>query len=408
MIVQLRSLSSLLLGVAALLMGTGLFGTLLAVRGGLQGYTPGVLGLVMSGYFVGYLLGTFINPRIITRVGHIRAFAIFAALASSTAILHALSTAPLWWGLLRVVTGACMVGLYTVVESWLNTQASTEQRGRVFASYMVVNFLALAAGQALLALYPAAGFELFGIVAVLLSLSLIPVALTSITQPQPVHAPNLGLRGLFRKSPVGMAGAFWSGLALGAFWGVGAASAQRFGFSEGGVALFMSSTILGGALLQWPIGRWSDRSGDRRRILLAVTTAASLVALLGFLNGSSSPRLLMLIMFVFGGLAFAIYPVSIALTNDRLGTEEMLQGSSSLLLLNGAGASIGPALAGQVMNVIGPGALLLHFSLALGVLAAYTLWRMSVSPEAPAANTTFQPMVRTSPEALHLLDKASD
>lgn len=403
---HLRSSSPLLLSVAALLSGTGLFGTLLAVRGGIEGYSPGVLGLVMSGYFVGYLVGTFVNPHIISRVGHIRSFAIFAALASSTAMLHVLCTYPLVWGLLRVVTGACMVGLYTVVESWLNTQASSEQRGRVFATYMTVNFVALAVGQALLVLYPVSGFELFAIVTILLSLSLIPVALTSVAQPQPVHVLHLDLRGLFRKSPVGAAGAFWSGLALGAFWGVGAACAQRFGFSEGGVALFMSVTILGGALMQWPIGRWSDRSQDRRRILLMVTSAASVIALLGFLSGSASPHRLMLIMFVFGGMAFAIYPVSIALTNDRLRTDEMLQGASGLLLLNGVGASIGPALAGQVMNVIGPGALLLHFAVTLSLLVVYILWRLSISPEAPSANTAFQAMVRTTPEALQLLDKA--
>ncbi|NKF21873.1 MFS transporter [Solimonas sp. C16B3] len=398
------SLSSLLLGVAFLLTGTGLFSTLLAVRGGLEGFAPNVLGLVMSCYFVGYLVGTYINPRIIQRVGHIRAFAIFAALASSTAVIHSLFVSPLAWGALRVITGACMVGLYTVVESWLNTQAAPEQRSRVFASYMVVNFSALTVGQFLLALYPVSGFQLFGIVAILLSLSLVPVALTSIAQPLPVHTPRLSLQALYRKAPVGIAGAFGSGLALGAFWGLGAAAAQRFGYAEAGVAHFMSVTIVGGALLQWPIGRWSDGSLDRRRVLFTITAGAAMAALAGAIFGALWQPLLLLVMFAFGGMAFAIYPISIALTNDRLTREEIQQSSSSLLLLNGVGAAIGPAVAGVVMSHLGPRALFVHFAVVLGALAAYALWRLSTSPEAPAATATFQAMLRTTPEAEHMLE----
>jgi MFS family permease len=405
MVTHIVSLSSLLAGVALLLMGTGLFGTLLALRAGLEGFAPSTLGLIMSSYFVGYLAGTYVNPRVIGRVGHIRAFAIFAALASSTALLHALFISPLIWAVLRMLTGACMVGLYTVAESWLNTRAAPEQRGAVFASYMVVNFSALTVGQLLLTLYPATGFELFGVVAILMSLSLIPIALTSIAQPLPVHAPHLSIRSLYHKSPVGIAGAVASGFALSAFWGLGAASAQRFGFSERGVAAFMSATIIGGALLQWPIGRWSDRSPDRRRVLLAITAAAAGVALFGAIVGAIAPALLIAVVFVFGGLAFAIYPVCIALTNDRLTKDEMLQGASSLLLLHGAGASLGPAAAGFMMSVIGPGALLLHFAVVLALLAAYTYWRLRISPQAPAAHTPFQAMVRTTPEALLLLEK---
>ncbi|HET8882709.1 MAG TPA: MFS transporter [Solimonas sp.] len=406
MIRHLYSLSSLLLGTALLLAGTGLFGTLLAVRGGLEGFAPNVLGLVMSAYFAGYLLGTCINPRIIHRVGHIRAFAIFAALASCTAILHALFISPPVWAALRVVTGACMVGLYTVVESWLNTRAAPEQRSRVFASYMVVNFTALTVGQFLLALYPVSGMQLFGIVAMLVSLSLVPVAMTSIPQPLPVHTPRLGLHALYRKAPTGIAGAFVGGLALGAFWGLGAASAQRFGFDETGTAHFMSITIIGGALLQWPIGRWSDGSRDRRRVLFAITAGAAGAALLGALSGAAWHALLFALLFVFGGLAFAIYPICIALTNDRLTREEIQQSASSLLLLNGAGAALGPALAGVLMSHLGPRALFVYFSIVLGALALYTLWRLGNSSEAPAA-TAFQAMVRTTPEAAHMLEDES-
>jgi MFS family permease len=245
--------------------------------------------------------------------------------------------------------------------------------------------------------------QLFGIVAMLVSLSLVPVAMTSIPQPLPVHTPRLGLHALYRKAPTGIAGAFVGGLALGAFWGLGAASAQRFGFDETGTAHFMSITIIGGALLQWPIGRWSDGSRDRRRVLFVITAGAAGAALLGALFGAAWHAVLFALLFVFGGLAFAIYPICIALTNDRLTREEIQQSASSLLLLNGAGAALGPALAGVLMSHLGPRALLVYFAIVLGALALYTLWRLGNSREAPAA-TSFQAMVRTTPEAAHMLE----
>ncbi len=402
MMKRLLPISSLLFGVALLLAGNGLFGTLLGVRSAAEGWSGRAIGLMMSAYFAGFLLGTFINPRIITRVGHIRAFAIFAALASSAALLQGLLVHPLAWLLLRLLTGICLVGLYMVVESWLNAQAEPSTRGQIFAGYMAVNFGGLAAGQTLLALYPVQGFELFGVTAMLLSLSLVPVALTSVAQPAVTQAPHLSLRALYTLAPVGIAGAVGSGLALSAFWGMGPAAAQQLGFEGSGVAAFMSAAILGGALLQLPIGRWSDRGGDRRRVLFLLTLASAATAL-GLFLLPLEPSLLLGGMFLFGGLAFAIYPVSIALTNDRLRPEDLLRGAGSLLLLHGAGAVLGPFLAGLLMEWLGPTALMLHFALMLGLLATYAAWRLWISPQGPEAHTPFQPMVRTTPAALELI-----
>jgi len=403
MIARILPVSALLFGVALLLAGNGLFGTLLGVRGVIEGYSGRLLGLVMSAYFAGFLLGTYINPGIVARVGHIRAFAIFAALAASAAVLHGLLVNPLAWLVLRILTGACMVGLYMVVESWLNTQAQPDTRGQIFATYMAVNFAGLALGQTLIGLYPPQGFELFGVVAMLLALSLVPVALTSTAQPAPMHTPRLSLRVLNERAPVGIAGAVGSGIALSAFWGLGPAAAQQLSLGDDGVALFMTVAILGGALLQWPIGRWSDHGGDRRRVLFLLTASAAGVALFGFLIGVHLRALLLVSMFVFGALAFAIYPVSIALTNDRLSTEDMLQGASSLLLLHGAGAVLGPAVAGVLMEWLGAAALLLHFAVVFAALAGYAAWRLWISPEGPAANAMFVPMVRTTPAALEMI-----
>ncbi len=404
MIGIVRPIVSLLSGVALLLAGAGLLGTLLAVRAVEEGFPERVIGLVMSGYFAGFLLGTWLAPRVIRRAGHIRAFAIFASLASSTALLHALKVEPWAWALLRIATGSCLVSLYMIVESWLNAQAPPGQRGQIFAAYMIVNFLALAAGQGLLLLYPPGEFAGFAIVALLLGWSLVPVSLTRIHPPEVAEMRRLSLRRLYRVSPAGVAGAFGSGFAMGAFWGLGPVAAQRMGLDTAQVAAFMVAAILGGAMIQWPIGHWSDRH-DRRRVLASVCATATLLALAAYAV-RAEPGLLLACMFGFGGLAFTIYPVSIALANDLLQPEELVAGAGTLLLVHGAGAALGPMAAGQTMALTDGGGLLLHFAAVLSLLAGYVGWS-ALRAEPVTANTHFAPMVRTTPTVLELLPEAA-
>jgi MFS family permease len=395
-------ISSLLSGVAILLTGTGLFGTLLAVRGTAEGFPDLTLGLIMSAYFVGFLIGTYACPLAIGRVGHIRAFALFATVASCMPILHGIFVSPWAWAGLRMITGTCLVGLYMVLESWLNTQTPNEHRGQVFAAYMIVNFLALALGQSLLLLYAPTGFELFGLVAVLISLALVPISLTRLAQPQPVAAPKLGLRRLFRDSPAGVAGAFGSGLAMGAFWGMAPVLAQHLGLDNSGVAAFMTAAILGGAALQWPIGRLSDRH-DRRFVLAGVAAAGALAALASGLAAQITMPLLLASIFVFGGFGFTLYPVSVAHANDRLGPEHVLQGAGTLLLMHGIGAAIGPALAGSWMHWVGPLGLLVHFAVVLVALGIYVNRQLPDEDVSEPHPSEFMPMVRTTATALEML-----
>lgn len=402
----LNSISSLLAGIGILLVGSGLFGTVLALRAGLEGFADPVIGLIMSAYFVGFFAGTFFCPPLIRRVGHIRAFAMFAAVASSAAIMHALVVDPWVWLLLRVLTGACLVGLYTVIESWLNAQTPNQQRGQVFALYMAVTLVALAAGQGLVAVNDPAAFAPFGIAAILLSLGLVPVAFTSLSQPQPVATPRLGLRFLYANSPAAVAGALASGLVVGAFWGIGPVFAQRVGLDALGIAGFMSATILGGAALQWPIGHLSDR-GDRRRVLVWVGLCAALCALATVAIAEAGSGWLLAATFLFGGLAFSVYPVSVAHLNDHLQPEQVLEGASGLLLVHGVGAAAGPAIAGVLIGLYGPLSLLFFYAAALGLLAAFELLRIGRAPAvAEAEQIPFTPMVRTSTEALVMLAEA--
>lgn len=398
--------SALLGGVALLLLGGGLLGTLVAVRAGQEGYSTAVVGLVMSAYFVGFLLGTGIAPLVIRRVGHIRAFAIFAAVASTTALVHAVWVDPWIWALLRMTTGVAIVGLYNVIESWLTTQAGSESRGSIFAVYMIVNLLAMAAGQWLILVAPPSSFELFSLVAGLVALSLVPVALTRLGQPDSTLTESVPFRAIRGAAPVAIVGGFGSGLVMGAFWGMGPLFAQRIGLDQHGVAALMSLTILGGALLQLPIGRYSD-SHDRRRVVGQVAAGAALTAIAGTHALQYFPLSIYATMALYGGLVFAVYPLCAAHLSDWLDTDQLVGGSSWLLLLHGAGAAAGPLLAGWFMGVMGAGSLLLFFAGLLLPLAWFADWyaapRRADEAISEEQSSQFVPMVRTSSAAMELL-----
>lgn len=402
MISKLLPLSALLAGVALLLMGSGLLGTLLAVRGGLEGFDERTLGLVMSGYFAGFFLGTFAAPPLIRRIGHVRAFAFYTGVCAIAVLLHPLWVDPVVWFGLRLVTGAALVGLYTVIESWLNAQPEREHRSRVFAVYMAVNLAALAAGQLLLGLGVDRGFALFSLVAILVCAAALPVTLTRLAQPSFPATPRLGLARLYRTAPAAAASAGLSGLAMGAFWGLGPTYAGQIGLGRDGIAYFMVATILGGALLQWPLGRWSDRM-DRRIGLMLACAAAAALSLLAVPATGWGHWAVYATFFAYGGVAFSIYPLAVAHMLDTLPADELLAGCSSLLLVHGIGAAIGPALAGALMSRHGASALPGFFAAVLGLLVLYLASRLAFHRRARMAPTPFHPMLRTTPGVLALL-----
>lgn len=400
----LAPISSLLGGVALLLLGNGLLNTLLTLRGVAEGYSTSMLGLIMSGYFVGFLLGTWLAIPLVRRVGHIRAFAFCAALAAITALLHVLIVDPWVWLGLRVLYGLALVSLYMVIESWLNAQVPNDKRGQVFAVYMAVNLGALAAAQQLLNLAAPTDFVLFVLAAMLISAALMPITLTRQVQPSVPDTLHTNLRQIVGIAPLAIAAAGLSGLALGAFWGMAPVYASLSGFDAKGVGLLMSSSILGGALLQWPIGIYSDKH-DRRLVLLWVVALAVVVALLMSLLPAGP--LLLGSIFIWGGLTFAIYPIAVAQLIDQLHSDEILAGSSSLLMVNGIGSVCGPLIAGVLMEHLGAQALPLYFAAVLAVLAAYTFYRLRhVSDLVSAPAGHFMPMLRTSHTVFELLPEA--
>lgn len=402
LISAVRPLLSLLIGVALLLAGSGLLSTLVAVRGGLEGWDNQVVGLIMSAYFGGFFLGTFAAPKLIRRIGHIRSFAFYACLCATVVLLHPILVEPWTWAVLRLLSGVALVGLYTVIESWLNASAAVEQRSRIFALYMAINLFGLAAGQWFLGLFSPLLFVPFSLVAILICLAALPVTASRMVQPETPASVQLKLPQLYRLAPAASTGALLGGLALGAFWGMAAVYATGIGMDLSGVSALISVTILGGALLQLPIGRLSDR-GDRRTALVLICTLAAVLAGLIMISGEANRWVLLGLFFAFGGLLFAVYPVCVAHLLDHLPTEHVLAGCSSLLLLNGIGSAIGPAVAGTLMNRVGPQALPAFFAVTLMLLAVLVGSRRLLRQRDRDDPAQFYAMLRTTPSALELL-----
>lgn len=396
------SIFSLLLGTAALLLGIGLQGTLLGLRAVDEGFAVSIIGYVMSSYFLGFAVGTYFCPPLIRRVGHIRAFAAMAAVASAAAIAYILFINPLAWALLRIVTGACMVGLYMVVESWINALAPNQLRGQFFSLYMVVTFVALALGQYLLLYADIAGPTLFALTSIFISISLVPIALTRIEQPPQVVTPKLHLRSVYAESPLGVVGTLATGLVMGAFWGMMSVYCAKSGLDTPATVLLISGTIIGGAVLQWPIGKFSDHI-DRRIVISAAAFIAAALALVNYLFLQGETALLYIAYFFYGGFAFSLYSLSVAHVNDRLQPEQALDASQTLLQLYGMGAVLGPGIAGLLMGQFGHRSLPLLFSITLAAFGLFSLYRITRS-EAPAAegHAPFIQLHRTSPVVMEM------
>lgn len=407
MLRTIASVYSLLTATAILLLGSGLLGTVVALRAGLENFPKGVIGLIMSGFFAGYVAGSYLCPKLIRSFGHIRSFSAFAAIGCASVILHGLWVQPAVWLGLRAITGVAMLGIYLVIESWLNSLATDRTRGSLFAVYMTINLLALGAGQYLLLLYDVRSLAPFALTALFFSLALVPIALTRMLQPAHVPPARLGLRHLYRTSPLAVTGALVSGLVSGAFWGMGPIYALNAGFDKTGIALFMSGVIFGGALLQWPLGHLSDRH-DRRLVILWVSLLASAAALTVFLLIARQQSVSALLAAVlFGGCAFSIYSLSVAQANDHLDTEHVLETTRGLLLLSGIGAALGPMAAGLLMEWLGARMLMLYFAVLMVLLAGFAGLRRRLGETIETkAQAEFVVMARTSPAVLELDPRA--
>tara|TARA_R110001592_G_scaffold181747_1_gene424587 strand:- start:1070 stop:2287 length:1218 start_codon:yes stop_codon:yes gene_type:complete len=399
----MHPISAILGSVALLQLGSGLLNTLLALTANEQGYSTTWIGAIMSGFFVGFACGIFVSGRLIRRMGHIRTFAFCASLCASIALLHVIWVDTWGWLLLRFCYGIAFVTLMTVIESWLNTRAIKEERGRIFAVYMVVNLGAIALAQQLLRLSPESLLTLFSVSAILSCWALLPITITSRSQPQIPERSQSTLKKLVKFAPLAVATSALSGLAMGAFWGMAPLYASKLGFDFSQVGLLMSLTIVGGALLQIPIGRFSD-THDRRKILIYVSALAALMC--ASMPFAQNQTMLMIQFFVWGGLSFSLYPLGVAQLLDQLHADEVVSGSTDMLVLHGAGAALAPMFVGMIMNVVGIQGMPIYMAVILGLLACYAMYQVRhVSVLTAGEHAHFEPMMQSSHEIVVLIEK---
>lgn len=402
----MHPISAILGSVALLLLGSGLLNTLLALTANEYGFSTAWIGIIMSAYFVGFASGIFVSARLIRRIGHIRTFAFCAALCASIALIHSLWVDQWAWLLLRFCYGMAHVTLMTVIESWLNTRAEKADRGRIFALYMVVNLGAIALAQKILLLNTESLLIMFAFSAIFSCWALLPITITSRSQPQIPERASSSLGKLLEFAPLAVATSALSGLAMGAFWGMAPYYAGQLGFSFSEVGLLMSLTIVGGALLQIPIGRFSDKH-DRRKVLIWVAALAAMMCL--FMPFAPDSRTLMALFFIWGGLSFSLYPLGVAQLLDQLHPDEVVSGSTDMLVLHGGGAALAPIIVGLLMNVMGAQGMPVYIAAVLAALALYAVYQVRhVSVLTAGEPVHFEPMVQTSHEIIEMIDKEGE
>ncbi|WP_426032030.1 MFS transporter [Cypionkella sp. TWP1-2-1b2] len=376
----------LLLGVMLLMVGNGVQGSLLGIRGALEGFSTFELSIVMSAYFLGFLGGSRMAPEMIRRVGHVRVFSALGSMISAVLVLYPLMLDWQAWAVMRVLIGFCFSGIYVTAESWLNNTASNETRGQALSAYMIVQMLGIIASQGLLAMGDPSGFGLFIIPSVLVSLAFMPILLADTPAPTFDTIKRMSFAQLFRTSPLGCAGMLLTGGVFAAMFGMASVYGAMSAMTIGQIAIFVAAMYVGGLVLQYPVGWLSDRA-DRRVLILWMATAGAVVMAVA----AAVPlpfTLEVLVAALLGGIINPLYSLLIAHTNDYLSKEDMPGASAGLIFLNGFGAIFGPLLAGWLMSAIGPKGYFLIIGGFFAALAGYAGYRMT-KRVAPVQTNTY-------------------
>ncbi|MGI9644435.1 MAG: MFS transporter, partial [Ilumatobacteraceae bacterium] len=373
---------ALFLGLGLLMIGNGLNGSVIGIRSGAEGFSLTVTGVIMAGYFVGFLLGPAAVVRLIPSVGHIRVFAGLASTASSAVLVHSVFVDPAVWTLMRFVFGFCMAGLYVVIESWLNEMATPHNRGRTLAVYMLVSMGGLAIGQLLIGVADPNGFELFVLASVLVSMSLVPMTLAATTKQPQVRLPErTTVRELLGYVPTGVISTFMNGVSAGVLIGLSAVYATAVGLSLDLTALFLAAPMVGAIIFQWPIGWISDRV-SRRGVIFVVAAAAGALATALAVVPSDHPGVLVLMMLL-GGATFSLYSLVVAYTLDWTPVNKTVAASGAVVRVNGTGAIVGPLLAAGLMAAFDPSMFFWTLVATNGVIVAYVGYRIVAKDALP-------------------------
>ncbi|MBT8456849.1 MAG: MFS transporter [Alphaproteobacteria bacterium] len=395
---NLFSLAALLMGSAFLLFAGGVNALILPIRGEAEGFSAASLGLLGTGWAIGYVAGCLRTPSLVARVGHIRAFGAMCAIAAIAVLISLVMITPWVWIPVRALSGFCFAGAAMIVESWLNEQSEASSRGRIFGIYTMVNLAATTAGQMVLTLGDSNGFFFFVLAAMVYCLALLPTAISATTTPKPLTKVSLNLRGLWKNSPIAFFAVLMVGVSNAAFGTLVAVYGARIGLTLGDIALFASIPILAGAAIQIPVGIASDRL-DRRKVLIAITAVALVADALFLFTGATRPLVVLLFSALFGATVFSMYPVIVAHANDHAEPGTYIQVSGGLLLVFGLGSIVGPTVAGVAMTAFGAVSLFAVTGSAHVLLILFAIYRLRTAPAVTAENkVSFQakPMARAS------------
>ncbi len=428
MISVLRNTWPLMLGMLLLMIGNGLQGTLLGVRGSIEMIEPSTMGYIMSGYFIGFLGGSQLTPVLLKRVGHVRVFAAFGSLVSAAFILYAAVLHPLAWLLLRILVGFCFSGIYVVAESWLNDSTDNRNRGKALSMYLIVQMSGIVLGQLLLNVADPAGYELFVLITVLVSISFAPILLSS--SPAPVYQTSkaMSIRELIDASPLACFGTLLLGGIFATLFGMAPVYATQRGLSIAEVSYFITAIFLGGLIFQYPIGWLSDRY-DRRYLIIVIAGMGAAAATIALYVGSNFITLIILALII-GGTSNPLYSLFLAYMNDYLDNDQMPAASGGLLFINGLGAMSGPIVVGYVMERFGIHWFFITIAVLMATICIYGIYRLTqraynIDPEdsAPhviltsrtsavgtevaleAADDAYNESLKESDETIHPADK---
>ncbi|MXQ07062.1 MFS transporter [Alphaproteobacteria bacterium GH1-50] len=374
----LKNAWALFLGMLLLMVGNGLQGSLIGIRGNIEEFSTGELSIITSAYFAGFLIGSKLAPEMIRRVGHVRVFAALGSFISAVLILYPTVTDPWAWVFFRVIFGFSFSGVYVTAESWLNNASTNENRGKALSLYMITQMSGIIIAQGLLNVADPGGFILFVIPSVLVSLSFAPILLTATQTPTFDTTKAMSLLQLYRSSPTGIVGMFIMGGIFSAQFGMASVYGTVAGFSVAEISLFISAIFMGGLFFQFPVGWVSDRM-DRRVLILSGAILGALAGIIGFV-GSGVFEAVLVAGFLMGGVSNPLYALLIAYTNDFLAVEDMASASGGLMFVNGVGAILGPVITGYAMGLLGPGGFWVFMGLLMAIFAVYIGWRMTQRP----------------------------
>ncbi|GAA6178995.1 MULTISPECIES: MFS transporter [unclassified Shimia] len=375
----------LLLGMLLLMVGNGMHGTLLGIRGEVAGFSTFEMSMVMSAYFLGFLGGSRLAPEMIRRVGHVRVFAALGSMISAVLILFPTVEHPIAWMLGRIIMGLCFSGVYVTAESWLNNAATNETRGKALSLYMIVQMIGIITAQGMMTVPDSSGFLLFVIPSVLVSISFAPILLSISPTPAFETTKPMSLKELFHNSPLGVVGMFLLGGVFAAQFGMSAVFATRVGLTLNELSIFIATFYVGATVFQYPLGWLSDRM-DRRQLIMVVAAIGTAGSVAGFLAGDNFYLLLVSALFI-GGFSNPLYSMLIAHTNDFLDIEDMAAASGGLVFVNGVGAIAGPIVIGRMMDIVGPSGFFIYVILLLALLGVYAGYRTTRRPAAAVEDT---------------------